>query len=108
MVKLYDFGIIIFVTIAILSITWNVKRASHNRWEWEAGNMYLYAPEHLNCVDRVEILARKMSREGESYNIVHGIYKDEFHVWIEKNGIIIDPSIEVVEDWYYELYREER
>ena len=52
-----------------------------------------YKALKLDCKHRVKILADEMIKAGETFEIWYGIYPPTPHVWIEQNGVILDPTI---------------
>lgn len=54
--------------------------------------LFSHKYERFDCKRRVIILAEKMAAAGEKFDIWYGLYDDTPHVWIEQDGVILDPS----------------
>ena len=77
---------------------------NYSQAQWDAGELYRKY-EGLDCKGRVKILVKRMVLRNETFDIVRGKYIDTPHIWVEQNGKIIDPSVQVVKEWYAEENR---
>lgn len=80
--------------------------AGCSKWQLASDRIYLATPEQYDCRYRVWKLSKKLWRANEDFAEVYGWHEGVPHKWIEKDGKILDPSIEIVDKRdYKEDYR---
>ena len=58
-----------------------------------------FLPKELsvgNCIDICIVLGRKLQLDGHVVNLVHGMYLDCLHTWLEIDGVSIDAGRDCV------------
>ena len=73
-------------------------------WQYEAEAIYHHLPMGTGCKKRVAYLSNEIK---EPHYVVHGWYRDKPHRWIEKDGVILEPSRLNYSKRHYEVGRKE-
>jgi len=67
-------------------------KESGDNWQYVCGQILRDRKYQNDCVERSILLSNKMKDAKVAHEQVHGTYKGQAHMWIEKNGVIYDPS----------------
>jgi len=105
MIKLLLLLALLLSSCATYNLDGYYHQDKYDWWDYECGRLYWRIPNRL-CRYRVPELAKMLDGAMENYDIVYGRYWSktkgwERHVWIERKGKKLDPSVLDISNWRY-------